>query len=147
MLELDISEVSQRSGLPASTLRYYEQRGLIRPLGRKGLRRVYAPTVMQTLALVTLGRTAGFALEEIAAMFDADGNFSMDRPSLLNKASALDRHILRLQLLRDGLRHTPRCTQPDHLQCPNFRKLMQAALPSTPGRQAKRPAPAVRGKR
>ncbi len=39
MRELDIGEVVKRSGVPASTLRYYEQLGLLQALGRRGLRR------------------------------------------------------------------------------------------------------------
>ena len=39
---MDISEVVRRSGLPASTLRFYEQKGLIASVGRRGLHRVFA---------------------------------------------------------------------------------------------------------
>lgn len=127
MQELDIGQVSQQSGLPASTLRYYEERGLIQPVGRNGLRRIYDMTVMQRLALIALGRTAGFSLQEIAGMFDAQGKLSVDRPQLLRKADDLDRHIMRLQALRDGLRHVARCRQPHHLQCPTFKRLMNVA--------------------
>ena len=41
MKDLDIADVAKRSGLPASTLRYYEERGLITPIGRRGLRRLF----------------------------------------------------------------------------------------------------------
>lgn len=43
MRELDIGEVVRRSGVPASTLRYYEQLGLVQVLGRRGLRPVHTP--------------------------------------------------------------------------------------------------------
>ena len=33
----DIAEVAQRAGVPASTLRFYEERGLIASVGRRGL--------------------------------------------------------------------------------------------------------------
>jgi DNA-binding transcriptional MerR regulator len=39
MTDLDISEVAHRAGVPASTLRFYEEKGLIAPTGRRGLRR------------------------------------------------------------------------------------------------------------
>ena len=128
MRELDIGQVSQQSGLPASALRYYEHRGLIRPIGRNGLRRVYAASVMQQLALIALGRAAGFSLQEVAGMFDARGQLVVDRAQLLRRADDLDAQILRLQALRDGLRHTARCTQADHLQCPTFQRLLGKAL-------------------
>ena len=41
MRSLDISDVAKQSGIPASALRYYEERGLIAAIGRRGLRRVF----------------------------------------------------------------------------------------------------------
>ena len=41
MARLDIAEVVEQAGVPASTLRYYEEKGLIMPIGRSGLRRVF----------------------------------------------------------------------------------------------------------
>jgi DNA-binding transcriptional MerR regulator len=70
---MDISEVAQRSGLPASALRFYEEKGLIASVGRRGLRRVFAPDVLERLALIALGRSAGFSLNEIAQMFAPGG--------------------------------------------------------------------------
>jgi DNA-binding transcriptional MerR regulator len=60
MRNLDIAEVVERSGLPASALRFYEQKGLIRSTGRRGLRRVFPAGVVEKLALIALGRSAGF---------------------------------------------------------------------------------------
>lgn len=56
---MDISEVSKRSGLPASTLRYYEERGLIASIGRQGLRRRFAPNVLEQLARGVVGAGGG----------------------------------------------------------------------------------------
>lgn len=125
---MEIGQVVRQSGVAASTLRYYETRGLIRPIGRNGLRRVYAASVMQRLSLIALGRAAGFPLEEIGAMLGDDGTPAIDRPQLLHKAEQLERRIVRLQALRDGLRHAARCRHADHLQCPIFQRLMRAAL-------------------
>jgi len=38
---MDITEVAKTSGLPASTLRFYEEKGLIQSTGRVGLRRLF----------------------------------------------------------------------------------------------------------
>ncbi len=128
MQEMEIGQVVRQSGVAASTLRYYETRGLIRPVGRNGLRRVYAASVMQRLSLIALGRAAGFSLEEIGAML-GDGNApAIDRPQLLHRADQLERRIARLQALRDGLHHAARCRHADHLQCPTFQRLMRTAL-------------------
>ena len=65
MRELDIGEVVKRSGVPASTLRYYEQLGLLQSLGRRGLRRQYDEQVLERLALIGLGQAAGLSLQQI----------------------------------------------------------------------------------
>ena len=71
MRNLDIAEVAQQCRLPASALRFYEEKGLIKSIGRRGLRRVYAAGIVERLALVALGRAAGFSLEEIAGITGA----------------------------------------------------------------------------
>jgi DNA-binding transcriptional MerR regulator len=123
----DIAEVSRRSGIPASTLRFYEEKGLIASAGRHGLRRTYEPAIFERLALIALGQASGFTLEEIATMFCADGRVKIDRGMLSSKADELDRTIRRLNAMRDGLRHAAVCRAPSHLECPTFRKLLAAA--------------------
>src|SRR4051812_26904989 len=129
---LDIAEVAQQSGLPASTLRYYEERGLIEPVGRHGLRRVYDGQVVEQLALISLGRAAGFSLDEIATMIGSDGQPRIDRQVLAAKADELDRTIRRLTALRDGLRHAAACKAPSHMECPTFQRLLKGAIKARP---------------
>ncbi|MDF3036765.1 MAG: MerR family transcriptional regulator [Paucimonas sp.] len=124
---MDISEVARQSGVPASTLRFYEEKGLIASVGRRGLRRVFAPNVVERLALIALGRSAGFSLEEIARMFGPDGLPQIDRHLLLEKAGELDRKIRKLTAMRDGLQHAAACSAPSHMECPKFRRLMGMA--------------------
>ncbi|MFL6576447.1 MAG: MerR family transcriptional regulator, partial [Povalibacter sp.] len=93
MNELDIGEVARRAGIPVSTLRFYEEKGLVTPIGRRGLRRQYSGAVIERLALISIGRAAGFSLEEIAAMFAPDGRPRIDRKKLASKAEELDRKI------------------------------------------------------
>ena len=137
---MDIATVAQRSGVPASTLRYYEEKGLIASIGRHGLRRVFDTGVLERLSLIALGRAAGFSLEEIAKMFAADGRLAIDRKLLAAKARELDRTILRLGALRDGLHHAARCPAPSHMECPTFRRLLAGAgaVPRGRGRLAKK---------
>ncbi|KWN81803.1 MerR family transcriptional regulator [Burkholderia ubonensis] len=127
MGRLDIADVARHAGLPASTLRYYEEKGLIASNGRRGLRRQYDQAVLQRLALIALGREAGFSLDEIGAMFGAGGEPEIDRAKLDAKADELDRTIRRLSAVRDGLRHAAACPAPSHLQCPSFQKLLRIA--------------------
>jgi DNA-binding transcriptional MerR regulator len=84
----DIAEVAQRSGVPASTLRFYEERGLIASAGRRGLRRLFDPAVFERLALIGLGRAAGFTLDEMARMFAADGRPRIDRQMLIARPTS-----------------------------------------------------------
>ncbi|RAS70208.1 DNA-binding transcriptional MerR regulator [Lentzea atacamensis] len=125
MQELGIGEVVRRSGVPASTLRYYEERGLIGSVGRRGLTRVFDQGVFQRLALISVGRAAGFTLEEIAVMFAPDGSPRLDRAVLTSKADELDATIRRLTVMRDGLRHAASCPAPTHMECPKFRRLLE----------------------
>ncbi len=128
---MDISEVSKRSGLPASTLRYYEERGLIASVGRQGLRRMFAPEVVEQLALISLGQAAGFSLDEISLMFSADKRPSVDRRMLASKADQIDAMITRMHAMSDSLRHAANCPAPNHLECPSFQRLLKAAADGT----------------
>lgn len=138
LLEMDISEIARRSGLPASTLRFYEEKGLIASVGRQGLRRLFEPGVLERLALIALGRAAGFSLDEIKGMFAPDGRPRIDRAKLAAKAEALEARIRELSALRDSLRHAAVCPARNHLECPTFRRLLRAASrgPRTSGRRA-----------
>lgn len=131
---MDIAEVAKRSGVPASTLRYYDEIGLIASSGRHGLRRLFDAGVLQRLALINLGRAAGFSLDEIARMFGRDGRPNIDRQQLAAKADELERTIEKLIALRNGLRHAARCPAPSHLECPTFQRLLQGAAASQRGR-------------
>jgi DNA-binding transcriptional MerR regulator len=137
MVELDINQVAQRCGLPASALRYYEEKGLIRSTGRRGLRRLFHADVLERLALIALGRAAGFSLDEIARMFAPDGRPRIDRQMLAAKADELDRTIRELTAMRDGLRHAAACRAPSHMQCPTFRRILRAAANGAIGARRK----------
>lgn len=126
MREMTIGEVAGRSGLPSSTLRYYEEKGLIRSIGRRGLSRVFRADVLQQLSLIALGQSAGFSLNDIAAMLDADGQPAIDRRRLTEKADELDRTIERLSAVRDELRRAASCPAARHIECSMFQKMLKA---------------------
>ena len=127
MRDLDIGEVAQRAGIPASTLRFYEEKGLVASTGRRGLRRQFDRDVLERLALVALGRSAGFSLDEIARIFAPGGRVQIERQMLTNKAADLDITIRKLSAMRDGLRHAAACRAPSHMECPTFRRLLKIA--------------------
>jgi DNA-binding transcriptional MerR regulator len=135
---MDIAEVAKRSGIAASTLRFYEEKGLIASVGRRGLRRLFDPGVMERLALISLGRAAGFSLDEIASMFAPDGRPHIDRRVLAAKAEELDGTIRKLSAMRDGLRHAAVCPAPSHMECPTFQRLLRGAASVGFGKQRNR---------
>jgi DNA-binding transcriptional MerR regulator len=135
--DLDITEVAQRSGVPASTLRFYEEKGLIASIGRRGLRRLFHAGVLDRLALIALGRAAGFSLAEIALVFAPDGRPHIDRQMLAAKAEALDKTIRKLSAMRDGLRHAAACPAPSHMECPTFCRILRAAASGAVGARRK----------
>ena len=124
---MDIAEVAKQSGVPASTLRYYEEKGLIASAGRQGLRRRFAPGVLDQLALIALGQAAGLSLDEIGSMFSPTGRPSIDRRLLAAKADEIDRTVKRLRAMSNGLRHAAACRAPSHAECPTFQRLLKAA--------------------
>ena len=135
---MDLAEVARPTGVPASTLRFYEEKRLITSVGRRGLRRLFDPDVLERLALIALGQAAGFSLDEIALVFAPDGRPRIDRHVLLAKADELDRTIDELAAMRDGLRHAAACRAPSHMQCPTFRRILRAAASGALGRGQRR---------
>jgi DNA-binding transcriptional MerR regulator len=135
MRDLDINEVAKKVGVPASTLRFYEEKGLIASVGRRGLRRLFDPGVLERLALIALGRSAGFSLQEIARVFATGGLQQIDRQMLAAKARELDRSIRKMAAMRDGLRHAAACPAPSHMECPTFRRLLGLTVRARAGRR------------
>ena len=119
---MDIADVAKRTGVPASTLRYYEKKGLLKSLAGRGQRRQFAADVADRLALIALGQAAGFSLDEVGAMLV---DLQVDRQMLIAKADELDARIRRLQAMSKGLRHAAQCPEEDHLACPKFQRLMK----------------------
>jgi DNA-binding transcriptional MerR regulator len=124
---MDITEVARQSGIPASTLRFYEEKKLIHSIGRRGLRRLFDAGVLERLALVSLGRASGFSLDEMTRMFTPEGKPRIDRKLLAAKVEELDDRIRELAAMRDGLKHAAACRAPSHMECPTFRRLLKAA--------------------
>lgn len=125
---MNISEVVKKTGIPASTLRYYEEKGLIKSLGRSGLQRKFPETVIEKLALISLAQSADFSLDEISIMFGSDRDNLINRNMLIDKANQIDETIKRLTIMSDSLKHAAICKAPSHFECSTFKRLMKAAL-------------------
>ncbi len=124
---LDIGEVVQLTGLAPSTLRFYEEKGLIQSAGRNGLRRYFDPRVLVKLDFIAMGQHAGFSLDEIADMFTANGHIQVNRGLLVLKAKEIQQEIKLLGAICDTLQHVAKCSASDHLECPKFQRLLRLA--------------------
>jgi DNA-binding transcriptional MerR regulator len=121
---IDINEVSKISGITASAIRFYEEKGLIRSIGRKGLRRLFASNIFEKLAVISLAQNAGFSLSEIGSMVTSQ-NTKIDRELLNAKADELDQKIRTMTTMRNGLRHAAACKASNHFECPKFLRLLR----------------------
>lgn len=115
---LTIGEVANRSGVAATTLRYYERIGLLASPDRVGGQRRYDRTVLARLEVIGLCKAAGFALEEIQLLFadDAPG-----RPASYALAQAklaeIDAQLESLSRARAVIEWGMRCTCPSIDAC------------------------------
>ncbi len=64
---LTISETSRRSGVAASALRYYEERGLISAEREGSGHRRYPRPVLRRIAFIVFAQRVGLTLDEVAA--------------------------------------------------------------------------------
>ena len=105
---LAIGEVSARSGMAASALRYYEDQGLISSSRTPGGARRYPRSVLRRLAVIRAARNVGLALPEIRAALET---LPPGRPPTADDwarlsqgwRDRLDEQIAALGKLRDGL--------------------------------------------
>lgn len=70
MAEISISEVARRAGVRPSTLRYYEEIGLLMPARRVSGRRHYDESVLEKLAIIQTAQQAGFTLAELRVLLN-----------------------------------------------------------------------------
>jgi len=105
--ELTIGELSQRSGVSQSALRFYERQNLIRADRTAGNQRRYVPTTLRRVALIQAGKAAGIPLERIREALDTlpeRGPTKRDWERLSRSwAHELDDRIATLQAIRTRL--------------------------------------------
>jgi MerR family redox-sensitive transcriptional activator SoxR len=118
---LGIGEVARRVGVRASAVRYYEERGLIAPEGRRGGKRVYGQQAVERMALIGFAKELGFSLDEIRVLLDG---FPRDTPAgarwselAANKLAELEAMSRRIETMRAALQHISRCGCGDLDRC------------------------------
>lgn len=127
MTTYDISEVAQRTGLSSATLRFYEAKGLIKPIGRQGLKRVYHADTLTRLSLILLAKQAQFSLKEMVPML-AQIDQGLNRSLINSKVEELALRIQELTQLQALLQHIQHCPERNHFDCPNFQRILQNAV-------------------
>jgi MerR family transcriptional regulator, redox-sensitive transcriptional activator SoxR len=105
---LTIGEVSRRSGVAASALRFYEERGLIRSERAGSGHRRFPRPVLRRIAFIVFAQKIGLTLGEIAAELDKlppDRAPDRDDWACLSSSwtARIDERIAELERLKDGL--------------------------------------------
>jgi MerR family redox-sensitive transcriptional activator SoxR len=115
---LTIGEVAREAGVAATTLRYYEQIGLVPAPARLGGQRRYDGAVLARLEVIRLCKSAGFALEEIQLLFadDAPGR-PASRALAEAKLAEIDAQMASLARARGVIEWGMRCTCPSIDAC------------------------------
>ena len=121
---LTIGEVVQRSGKAASTIRYYEEIGLVSPPQRISGRRRYPSEIVRELAIIETAQRAGLSLQEIRLLLEAspDDRRSTERLREVaeRKLPELNEAIARAQVVRGWLEDAALCHCPTLDDCPLF---------------------------
>jgi MerR family redox-sensitive transcriptional activator SoxR len=128
---MTIGAVAELTGKRASSIRYYEEIGLLPQPARVGGRRVYDQGVVRTLAVIETAQRAGLTLDEIKSLLDAspEDGAAVERLREVaeRKLPEIVALIERSELVRAWLECAARCECPSLDDCPLFRTDYPAA--------------------
>ncbi|MDG1430589.1 MAG: Cu(I)-responsive transcriptional regulator [Paracoccaceae bacterium] len=125
---MNIGTVSSRSGVPAKTIRYYEDIGLISPQRSTNGYRYFEEKDLHKLAFLGRARTLGFPIEEcrkLLALYEDDQRESSKVKSVAEEhLDAIDAKISQLKEMRSTLSHLIGCCAGNELpDCPILENL------------------------
>ena len=125
---MNISEVAGQVGLPAKTIRYYEEIGLIKPLRDANGYRAFRDSDMHKLAFLGRARSLGFTIENcraLLALWEDKSRASADvRAIARDHLTQIEAKIADLSAMRDSLTDLVRtCAGNDRPDCPILTKL------------------------
>ena len=125
---MNISDVSAATGLPAKTIRYYEDIGLVRPGRSENGYRVFSDTDLHNLAFLSRARSLGFPIEScrsLLALYADQGRASADVKRIAQDHLAeIARKIAALQSMQDTLSDlVTACAGDDRPDCPILKDL------------------------
>lgn len=125
---MNIGDVAQRSGLPAKTIRYYEDIGLIEPLRGANGYRAFRDSDLHKLTFLGRARSLGFTIEECRALmqlYQDENRASADVKRIANDhLDRIDGKILELRAMRATLSELIDACAGDHRpNCPILKGL------------------------
>src|SRR5262249_44707618 len=100
---ISIGEAARRLGLNASALRYYDERGLVRPAERRCGRRLYRPGELRRIAFIQMAQRLGLGLDVAGAVLDAPS--AVWRKALRAQLVELAALIVQAKLAQDFIGH------------------------------------------
>lgn len=120
---MNISDVAARANLPAKTIRYYEEIGLIKPLRDSNGYRAFRDSDMHKLAFLGRARALGFTIENcraLLALWEDKSRASADvRAIAKNHLKQIETKIADLTAMRDTLSELVRtCAGNNRPDCP-----------------------------
>jgi DNA-binding transcriptional MerR regulator len=128
---LAIGELARRAGVTASTVRYYEELGLLPAPARVSGQRRYPESAARLVAAILLYSDAGFTLAEQKTLI-ATRAPGERRQLMRRKLAELDEQIARARAVREAISHGLRCPHEEMTQCPNFNAGVTARLAGQP---------------
>ena len=125
---MNIGDIAQRTGLPAKTIRYYEEIGLVTPHREANGYRVFDDKDMHRLTFLARARALGFPIEEcrtLLALYKDDSRASADVKRIAQDHLAqIEDKIQQLQSMRDTLTHlVHECAGDNRPDCPILKDL------------------------
>lgn len=120
---MNIGDVSERSGLPAKTIRYYEDIGFIKPRRSANGYRDFNERDLHKLAFLARARSLGFTIEDcrtLLALYEDKGRASADVKRVAEEnLGQIDAKIAALQGMRRTLAHLiSECAGDHRPDCP-----------------------------
>ncbi|MFN3209820.1 MAG: Cu(I)-responsive transcriptional regulator [Roseovarius sp.] len=114
---MNISQISQQTGLPPKTIRYYEEIGLITPDRAANGYRSFSDRHLHKLAFIGRARTLEFSIEEcrtLLALYEDDTRASADVKAIARQhLDHINDKIAQLQSMADTLGHLVDCCAGD----------------------------------
>jgi Cu(I)-responsive transcriptional regulator len=126
---MNIGAAAKRSGVPAKTIRYYEEIGLITPPGRTAAGyRAYTEIEVETLRFIQRARSLGFAVKDVADLLalwrDRERASADVRRIAQGHVAEVERKIAELETIRRTLQSLIDCCHgDDRPDCPILDKL------------------------